>query len=146
MYGQKIVHVGQRGLHSLGQRLVVGRAQQRVQPDQPVTTALQAGRLVGQQLGLATVPAIGNDHHDGLSAQRPTQPLVVERLDRIADAGTAGPVGHGTGDLSNGLVDAPVPQLASYTGQTSGEKESLNRLPGGHGVDKVEQHPCVAFH
>ena len=121
MHRQEVVHVGQGGLHPLGERLVVGRAEQRVQPHQAVAAPLQAGGLAGQQFRIAPVPAVGDYHHDGLPPQRPPQPLVVEGLYCLPDAGAARPVGHGTGNLGDGLVYAAVSELAGDAGKPRGE-------------------------
>ena len=45
VHRQEIVDVRQRGLHAARQRLIGLRAQQWIQPDQPVAAALEAGDL-----------------------------------------------------------------------------------------------------
>ena len=145
--GQEVVYVGKRRLHPPGQRLVVRRAEQRVQPDEAVATALEPGHLAGQQFGLAPIPAVGYDQHHRATAQNPSRPAVIEGLDGVADAGAAGPVGHGPRHLGHSPVNAPVLQMPGDAGQPRGEQESLQLLAAhGHRVDEVQQHPGVAFH
>ena len=62
--GEEIVDVRERRTHPRGQRLVAGGAGQRVEPDEPVAVATEAGALHGDQRRVAPVPAVGDhDHH-----------------------------------------------------------------------------------
>ena len=61
-----------------GQRLVAGRAGERIEPDEPVAVAPQAGRLGGDQRRVAAVPAVRDDDHDARRPQRPPRPVQVE--------------------------------------------------------------------
>ena len=60
---QKIVNERQRGLKAARQRRVVHGADQRVEPDQPVTAPLQSGHLRAQDIGIASVPAVRDEQH-----------------------------------------------------------------------------------
>ena len=75
---QEVVDVREGGPHPAGQRLVAGRAGQRVEPDQPVAVAAQAGRLGRDERRIAAVPAVGDDDDDAGRAQRPPRPVLVE--------------------------------------------------------------------
>ena len=68
----EVVDVGERGGHAPGQRLVARRRLERVDPDHAVGDPAQAGHLLGQQLGIAPVPAVGqdDDHRPAGQARR----------------------------------------------------------------------------
>ena len=72
---QEVVDVRVGRAHPAGQRLVPGRAGQRVEPHEPMAVATQPGRLGGHDRGVAAVPAVGHDDHDAARAQRPPGPL-----------------------------------------------------------------------
>ncbi len=57
---QEVVDVRIGGAHPAGQRLVAGRAGQRVEPDQAMAVAAQAGRLGGDERRVAAVPAVAD--------------------------------------------------------------------------------------
>ena len=144
---QKIIYVGQRRLHPPRQGLVAGRAEQRIEPDEPVAAALQARHFPPQQFRLAPVPAVGYDQNHRPATQHAPRPAVVEHFNGLPDAGAAGPVRHGARHFAHRLVNAPVRQVAGNAGQPRGEQKRLQLLPaGGHGVDEMQQHPGVAFH
>ena len=112
-----------------------------------MAAALEARHFPGQELRVAAIPAVGNEEGYRAAAQHPPGPAVVESLDRLADAGAAGPVGDGVGYLAYRPIYAPMRQMAGDAGQAGGEQEGLNRRAGGgNGVDEVQQHPGVAFH
>ncbi len=56
--GQEIVDVAERRLHAARQRLVAGRAEQRVQPDQPPAAAPQPRHLAGEHIRFAAIPSV----------------------------------------------------------------------------------------
>src|SRR5215208_5418122 len=87
---QKLVDVGHGGPHTLRERLVTWRAKERVEPDETAAGALQARHLPAEQFRISPVPAITDDHHRGTGAEDAARPLIVEGLDRLADARTAG--------------------------------------------------------
>ena len=60
----ELVNVRQGRGHSLGQRRVAGTRLERVDPHDPVGDPVEAGHLLGEHLGLAAVPAVGEDHDD----------------------------------------------------------------------------------
>ena len=65
---QEVVDVRIGRAHAAGERLVAGRAGQRVEPDQPVAVPPESGRLGCEECRVAAVPAIRHDDHD---ARRP---------------------------------------------------------------------------
>ena len=67
------------GPHPAGQRLVAGRAGERVEPDEAVAVAPQPRGLGRDERRVAAVPAVGDDDHDARRPQRPPRPLLVER-------------------------------------------------------------------
>ena len=56
--GRKSSMYGYGGAHPAGERLVAGRAGQRVEPDQPMAVASQSGGLGGDERGVAAIPAV----------------------------------------------------------------------------------------
>ena len=76
--GQQLVGVRDRGPHAARQRRKLGVRGERVQPHQAVRAAAQAGHLGREHLGVAAVPAVGQDHDDG-AAPDPAAVVAVER-------------------------------------------------------------------
>ena len=74
----ELVNVRQRGRHSPGERRELGRRLQRVHPHDPVRDPVQPRHLLGEHLGIAAVPAVGEDHDDRAAGHAPHAPLVVE--------------------------------------------------------------------
>src|SRR5262245_43243918 len=90
--GEKVVDVAERGLHSARQRLVLRRAEQRVEPDQPPAAAAHARELTAEEPWISTVPSIRHDEHDGAVSHDAARPSRVERAERFAYPRTASPV------------------------------------------------------
>src|SRR5712671_5852546 len=63
--GGEDTHVGKRGLHTAGEGLVPGAAQQWVQPDQPAGPRRKRLERGGELERIAGVPAVAQDDHDG---------------------------------------------------------------------------------
>ena len=55
---QEVVDIRQRRLQAARERCVIGGADQRVQPDQPVAAALQARDLIAEHGRLAAIPPV----------------------------------------------------------------------------------------
>jgi hypothetical protein len=74
--------VRERGDHAAGERLVVGARLERVEPHQPVRASGESRDLAAQELRVAAVPAVGEDHHHGPSANTSLalSPYVIPRL------------------------------------------------------------------
>ena len=75
---QKIVHERQRGLKSARQRRVVGGAEERIQPDQPMTASLEPRDLRAELHRVAAVPAVRDQQHDRTAVHHPAAPLLME--------------------------------------------------------------------
>src|SRR6185503_20669370 len=88
----EVVDVRHRRAHPTGERLVAGRAGERVQPDEPMAVPPEAGRLGGDEGRIAAVPAVGDHDHDPRGPQRAAGPVEVEVPERLADPRPAGPV------------------------------------------------------
>src|SRR5215213_7871737 len=144
---QKLVDVGHGGPHTLRERLVTWRAKERVEPDETAAGALQAGHLTAEQFGVSPVPAITDDHHCGTGAEDAARPLIVEGLDRLADARAAGPVLDRADYVRQRGIDVPLAQLTGDPRQPSTKDEHLRvfqSLP--QGVDEAQQQAGIAVH
>ncbi len=75
---QEVVDVREGRPHAPGERLVAGRAGQRVEPHQPVAVPPEPGRLGRDQGGIAAIPAIGDHDDDARRPQGPPRPMLVE--------------------------------------------------------------------
>lgn len=147
VHGEEVVDVGQGGLHASGQGLIGVVAQERVEPDQAVAVARQAGHFSSQQFGVAPVAAVADDEHDAATAQHTPQPAIVEFLDRLADARAAGPVVDHHGRSSDGVVDVAAAQVARDARQAGAEDEALDAVEAVRdGVHKVQQHARIRLH
>jgi hypothetical protein len=78
VHGKKIIHKWESRLHASRQRLVIRRTQQRIQPDQPVTRPLQSAHFRAKHFRISTIPAVGNQKHDGPAVENAPAPLQVE--------------------------------------------------------------------
>ena len=67
----------------------------RVDPDDPVGEAREALHLAADELRVAPLPAVGEDHDDGAAGHAAAAVAVVELLQRVADPGPARPVRRG---------------------------------------------------
>src|SRR5262245_25677917 len=60
---QKVVHVRQSRLETARERRIVDGADERVQPDKPMTTSLQSSYLFAQHLWIAAIPSVGDEEN-----------------------------------------------------------------------------------
>jgi hypothetical protein len=144
---QKIVYKRQRSLHAARQRTIIGRAKQRVEPNEPVAAAMKARHLAAEHVRFAAIPPIGDQQHDGSVSHHATAPSCVERPQRVADSGAAAPVGNARRNPAHGSTRVRPPQVAGYASQTRGKQKGLDsprarRQP----VHEMEQHPRVTLH
>ena len=113
------------------QRLVAGRAEQRVEPDQPMDAALQPADLPLQQGDVPAIPAVADDDRHRAAAQRPPRPVEVERLQRLADPRPAGPILHQARHVVQHSVHVVMAQRGRDPGQPRAEDKGLDRLLHG---------------
>src|SRR5579883_3444077 len=147
VHRQKVIHVRQGRLDSLGQRLVGGHAQERIQPDQSVAVALEALHLLAEDLDIAPIPAVADDHNDGPTAEDALTPGVVEGAQGLANAGAAGPVLHRAADLGEGNAGVARAQLTGNPGQASCKDERLDAVQAVFNcMEELEKGPTVAVH
>ena len=144
----EVVNIRQGGRHSPRQRRVAGRHLQRVHPHHPVGDPVEAGHLLGQHLGVAPVPAVGEDHDDGAAGHAPHAPLVVEPAQALAEPGAAAtsraPARRPGARARSGSREL---ELAGDAGEAGAEGERLDPLAAGHrGVDEAQQRPGVGLH
>ena len=85
------VDVRHRGLHAARQRLVARVGGERVEPHDAVGGAAQPRHLLAELLGVAAVPAVGQQD-DERAAPDAAAVLAVERRQRVADPRAARPV------------------------------------------------------
>ena len=145
---QEVVDVRVGGAHAAGERLVAGRAGQRVEPDEPMAVAAQARGLRGDERRVAAVPAVGHDDDDATRPQGPPRPLLVERPEALADARAAGPVVDRVGDAGQGAVAVAVLEQPGDAGQARPEHERLGADLAGRRerLDEAQEQPRVALH
>ena len=112
-----------------------------------MTASLQPRDLFTQHLGIAAIPAVGDEQHDRPAAQRAPHPLLMELANRRADPGAARPVRDSPGDRADRFADAPGAQLHGDAGELGREQKRLDAsLPPRERVREVQQHARVAFH
>src|SRR6476469_4675405 len=110
--GKQPVNVRQCRRDSRLDRRVPVAAGVRVHPQHPVRQPAQPRDLLAEQGRVTTFPAV-REQHDGRPAREPAlAPAVEEHLDRLAEAGAAGEVGHRAGGRDQGLLRVPLAQLA----------------------------------
>jgi hypothetical protein len=83
---QEVVDERQRRLHAARQGLVLGRAQQRIQPDDAPGAARKAGHFPGEREGRSAIPSVGHQQDDRTAAAHATCPCDVVGAQRVADA------------------------------------------------------------
>ena len=134
--------------HAGRQRLVALGAGQRVEPDEAVAVALEAGRLGGHERRIAAVPAVRYDDDDAARAQHAAGPLQVELAEAVADPGAAGPVGDGVGHLAQRGIAIALAEQPRDPGQPRPEHERLgaDAVRGGQGLDEPQEEARLAFH
>ena len=71
---QEVVDVREGGAHPGGERLVAGRAGERVEPDEAVAVAAEAGGLGRDERRIAAVPAVGDDDDDAATCAASAAP------------------------------------------------------------------------
>ncbi len=82
----------QRSAHAPRERLVVGIALERVDPDHRVGSACETRHLPAHETGILALPAVRDDHDDRAAGQPTTTPDLVELPQRRADPRPAAPV------------------------------------------------------
>src|SRR5581483_4337825 len=143
---EEVVAVGQRGGHAARERLVSLRAQQRVEPDQPVRGPVQVRELRRELLRIAAVPAVTDDHDHGTVSKDPARPVPVEVSQRVTDPGTAAEVVHALADRVERSVQVAVAKQARDPGQPRRENERLEVLPARDRVGEDHEQARVALH
>src|SRR5579884_1621769 len=147
MSRQKVIDIGQGRLHTNGQRAIIGRAKQRIEPDEPVTAMLQTVHLDLQHTGIAAIPAIADNQHNSAATQHALRPSMVKVVQGIADARATGPVLHRLRNVAHSIIDIAPLELAGNARQAGAEDEGFNiHQTVGDGVYKVQQQPRVKAH
>ena len=60
---KEIVDKRQRRLQPARERRVVGRAEERIQPDESMAAPLEPANLIAEQERIAAVPSVGDEQH-----------------------------------------------------------------------------------
>ena len=107
---QEVVHKRQRRLHAARQRTVVGRSEQRIQPDQAMARATQAGHLGPKLVGLSAVPAVRDQQHDRTATGYAPSPVDIECPQRLADTSAASPIRELTQNSPHRVIRASARQ------------------------------------
>src|SRR5262245_45166000 len=144
---QKIIDEGKRGDHAPRQRLIVRRAEERVQPDQSVAGASQPCDFVSQQLGISTIPSIGDYEHNGAMSERPASPQQVESSKRFSDSCSAGPVVNVSGDPGYRPIGTAAGEFSRDTRQPRRKKKGLATPHSTRKrVHEMKQDARIPFH
>ena len=145
---QEIVDERQRRLQPARQRRVVGGADERVQPDQPMAASLQPRDLVAQLARIAAIPAVGDEQHDRTAVQDAAAPALMELLARPRQSASlpTSPAPTATRPRARRPARGSA-QLPRDARQLRGEQKRLDTLVAPrHGVREVQQHARVALH
>ena len=101
------VAIREGGHHAPGTDCEVIGADARVDPHDPVGEAGQALHLATDEQRVASLPAVGHDHDHSAARHSAASVAVVELAQRMADPGSARPVGCGRGgplDRASGIA------------------------------------------
>ena len=112
---------------------------------------LESGHFGPELFRFSTVPPVRDDKDDGSVTEHASAPSRVERAQGVSDARAARKVGdlprEPRDDLRDGVLPPASTDVSSDPGQTCGEDEHLDLVETStHAVQKVQQHPRVAFH
>ena len=127
--------------HAARLRLVCAAAEQRVEPDQPVTGAAQPRHLATQLLGVTAVPAVADDEHDRAVAEHAPRMHALKGVQGVGDARPAADVVHLTGDVVECGVDVAVAEEMRDSGQVCRKREGLDPLAP---ADRMREHQQMA--
>ena len=119
----------------------------RVDPDDAVGEPREPLHLPADLLGVAPLPAVGEDHDDGAAGHPAPAVAVVEGLQRVADPGAARPVRRrGRGPL-DGALGAAGAQRPGEAGEPGREDERLGVRPAAGGAgQELQVGPGVGLH
>ena len=123
-------------------------AQQRVEPDQPRGRTGAAGPCSppARAAPSRSSPSVISSTTAPWPSTRRAQSR-LKLVQRLADAGAAGPVGHGVGDHLERHLRIAGAQLAGDVGQPRAEQEDVDAVAVvGHRVQEVQQDLRVAAH
>tara|TARA_B100000949_G_C14231603_1_gene429172 strand:- start:26 stop:355 length:330 start_codon:yes stop_codon:yes gene_type:complete len=94
VHGPEFVHVRKDGPDTLGVRLELLIAKERIQPDQTAAGTMESIHGRSQTLSPFPVQPVGDQENHRSLPQHPSRPGVVELLDTGPDACAAVPVLH----------------------------------------------------
>ena len=138
---------GIRRLHAGRERLVAGRAGERVEPDEPVAVAPQAGRLGGDERRVAAVPAVRDDDDDAARAQRPPRPLWLNsRNDSPIRVPPAQSVTLSATRASARSRSRSCISRVTRVRRVPNTNDSVGPRAAGQRLDEPQQQPRVALH
>ncbi len=137
----------QHGLDAPRPRLKALEAQQRVEPDQPATRAVQAVDFEFQFLHAVALQSVGDQEHHRPAAHHTAPPMAIEAGKCRADPRAAGPIGHLRRAGSQRLVRVAVTQRPRHVGEPRAEQEDMAAPPlFHHRMAEREKDPAVLAH
>ena len=144
MHRAELVDVRHHGAHATRQRLEAFKPQERVQPHDALGLAPQPLHFMFQRLDALAVEPVGHDQHLCSLRQHAAGPVIIEVLQRRADACAAGPVLHGRRYLRHRLVDVAALQFARHVGEAGPEQEDMHPVAViGQRMEEVQEHARV---
>ena len=145
--GQEIVDEWQCGLEALGQRRVIDSTDEWVQPDQPVTAALQPGYLFAQHVGISAVPSVRDQQHDRCLMEYTPRPPLMKLAERWADSRAPRPIRHNFRNGVDSLLESSEADLPRHARQPGREQKHFEpSMAMGEAVREVKQHARVTLH
>ena len=108
---------------------------------QTIRWARRARRSISRpdEHGVAALPAVGEDHDHGAARHAAAPVAVVERLQRVADPGSARPVRRRRGGALDRALGVAGGQRARQARQPGGEDERLGVRAGAGGAGQELQ-------
>ena len=120
---------------------------QRVHPHHRCATRCRRAICSASVVGVATVPPVGQDHHDRAARQAAHPPLVVERAEPLAEPGAARPVDDASPPRPRRRRDRADRELAGDPGEAGAERERLDPAPADdRGVEEAHKRTRVRLH
>src|ERR1700682_713748 len=147
VHRQKFIDVRQHRPDARRPRLEMFIAKQRIEPDEPAAGFAQALHFARKTIADIAVQTIGDQQHDRTLPEQAARPAAVELGETSADAGPAGPVRHGGAHAGDRDVYIALPQVPGDIGESRAKQKRVHAIAiVGDGMEKEQQHACVAVH
>lgn len=143
----EVVNIRQGCCHSPSEWGVPRRDLERVDPHQPMRHPLEPLHLGRKLVGIASVPAIGQDDDDRISGEPAHSPFIVELAEPDPELRPATPIEYSLAGIVQRHIRVTAVQLPRDPSEASAEGERFDFLAAGDsGVHKSQQRSRVRFH